>query len=330
MKTGTFDQVNWGMIGTGNVTELKSGPAFNKIENSRLIAVSNRTHAKAEDYAARFHIPKVYRDPVDLIHDPEVNAVYIATPPGSHMEYALETIRAGKAVYIEKPMALTGEECRIINEAAAAAEVPVYVAYYRRSLPYFKKVKELIDSGKLGKLLYINITQHNAARPEDYDPKNLPWRVIKEDAGGGYFHDIGCHGLDIIFHLFGDPLEVCGKAVNVGGLYEVADTISASLVLPNKLMVNGSWTFVSPEAFVKDRVEVFGEKGKLSFSIFSFKPIHLLSGQQDENRSAIQPMHIQSPLIESIVSELRGEGKAPSTGLTAAVTSRVMDIICKT
>ena len=315
------------MIGTGNVTELKSAPSFNKIENSRLVAVGNRSPEKAEAYAARHNVPTVHKNPLDVIHDPEVDIVYIATPPGSHMDYALECIKAGKPLYIEKPMARTWAECNIINEAAEKMGLPVFVAYYRRSLEYFKKVKSIIDGGSLGKILHINMQQYYPARNEDYDAMNLPWRVIPEDAGGGYFHDLGCHALDILFHIFGDPLEVSGKVSNMGGLYEAEDTLSATLQLPNDLLVTGSWSFITPEPFNKDLVEVFAEKGKLKFSIFSFQPITLLTGDHKETIATIQPEHIQMPHIQSIVAELNGRGNCPATGLTSAVASRAMDKI---
>ena len=315
------------MIGTGNVTEKKSAPSFNKIEHSRLVAVGNRTPEKAEDFAARHGIPTVHKDPFDVIRNPEVDIVYIATPPGSHMEYALETIKAGKPLYIEKPMARTAEECRLINEAAEKAGLPVFVAYYRRGLDYFKKVKSIIDSGILGNILHINLQQYYPARPEDYDRENLPWRVIPKDAGGGYFHDLGCHALDILFHIFGDPLEVSGKISNMGGLYEPEDTLSASLRLPKDVLLTGSWNFVTPPAFQRDLVEVYGENGLLSFGIFSFKPITLNTGDHKETIAIIQPEHIQLPLISTIVSELKGQGSCPSTGRTAEVTSEAMDII---
>lgn len=315
------------MIGTGNVTEKKSAPSFNKIENSRLVAVANRTPSKAEDYAKRHGVPTWHRDPYDVIRNPEVDIVYISTPPGSHMEYALETIRTGKPVYIEKPMARTAEECRIINEAAEKKDIPVFVAYYRRSLDYFNKVREVLDAGKLGKILHINLRQYFPARDEDRNRDALPWRVIPADSGGGYFHDMGCHALDIIFYLFGNPVSVSGSKTNVGGLYDPEDTIGASLVLHNDLMVNGCWSFVTPEPLRQDRVEVTGLKGRMEFSIFSFEPITLILGEHQETIVPIQPEHIQMPLISSIVSQLNGRGSAPSTGRTAEITSRVMDEI---
>lgn len=315
------------MIGCGNVTEKKSAPSFNKIANSRLMAVGNRTPEKAEDYAKRHGVPSWHRDPFDVILDPEVHIVYISTPPGSHLEYALETIKAGKPLYIEKPMARTWEECRIINKAAEERGTPVYVAYYRRSLDYFKKVKEVIDTGTLGRILHINVQQYFPAREEDYNSQSLPWRLIPEDSGGGYFHDLGCHALDILFYIFGDPVSVTGSKNNVGGIYEPEDTIGATMMLPNNVMVSGGWSFITPEPYTKDLVEVTGEKGKMKFSIFSFKPITLLLGESQESIAIIQPEHIQMPLIQTIVSELSGIGSCPSTGVTGAVASMVMDKI---
>lgn len=319
--------IKWGMIGCGNVTEKKSAPSFNKISGSMLVAVGNRTPAKAKDYADRHGVQVWHKNPVDVIHDPEVDIVYIATPPGSHPGYALETIGAGKPVYIEKPMARTWEECRIINEAAAKKGIPVYVAYYRRSLEYFKKVKEIIDSGTLGRILNISMQQYFPAREEDYHRKDLPWRVIPDISGGGYFHDVGCHALDILFYIFGEPVRVTGTTSNVGGLYQPEDTLGATLVLKDDLLITGSWNFITPEPYQKDLVEVTGSTGKIKFSIFSFKPITYIHEGQQESLAIIQPEHIQMPLIQTIVSELNGKGTCPSTGQTAAVTSRAMDEI---
>jgi predicted dehydrogenase len=320
--------IQWGMIGTGNVTERKSGPAFNKIPGSKLVAVGNRNPAKAMDYAKRHGIGTCHADPFDVIRDPDVNAIYIATPPQSHPEYALACIDAGKPVYIEKPMACTYEECRTINEAARKAGVPVYVAYYRRSLDYFLKIKQVADQGLLGKILHIDMQQYFSAREEDSDPSTLPWRVIPEISGGGYFHDVGCHAMDIIFYIFGDPVHVTGHSLNRGGLYKADDTVGAVITLPGQIQFTGRWSFVTPEPFRKDRVVITGEKGQLSFSVFSFEPIWLLLDGKEQWIDIPPPEHIQMPLIQSIVSELNGTGSCPSTGKTGAVCSRVMDQIC--
>ncbi len=315
------------MIGVGNVTEKKSAPAFGKIQGSRLVAVGNRTPERARAYAAANGIARWHSDPFDVIADPEVEIIYIATPPGSHLEYAMAAIEEGKPVYIEKPMARTWEECQQINEAAAQRGVPVYVAYYRRALDYFKKVKELVDEEQMGRLLYVNMHQHFPAREPDFNRLNPPWHVVPEISGGGYFHDVGCHALDILFYFLGDPLEAKGFSANKGGLYEPEDTLGVILRLPGDLLVTGSWNFVTSDAFRKDQVEIVGEKGKLKFSVFSFAPITLVRENSRESFEVVQPEHIQMPMIRTIVRELRGTGRCPSTGETAAVTSRVMDQI---
>jgi predicted dehydrogenase len=321
--------IKWGMIGTGDVTERKSGPAFSKIPGSHLVAVGNRTAEKAEDYARRHGITTWHRDPFDVIRDPNVDIIYIATPPQSHPEYAMASIEAGKPVYIEKPMARTHEECLLINKAAEKAGIPVYVAYYRRSLEYFLKVKEILESGRLGKILHINMQQYFPARKEDYDPQNLPWRAIPKISGGGYFHDMGCHALDILFFMFGDPLHVTGHSLNRGGIYEADDTEGAVISLPGGILLNGSWSFVTPESLTKDRVVITAEKGRLSFSIFSFEAMVLNAAEKEESISINPPEHIQMPMIASIVDEMNGRGHCPSTGKTGAITSLVMDQIIK-
>jgi len=321
------NMIRWGMIGCGNVTEKKSAPAFNKIPHSRLVAVGSRTPEKAREYAKRNGIPAWYGDPMDVISDPEVDIVYVATPPGSHPEYALRTLGEGKPVYIEKPMARTWEECERINRKAAEKGIPVFVAYYRRALEYFLRVKEIIDDGKLGRVLCVHMQQYFPARPEDHDRENPPWRVIPEISGGGYFHDVGCHALDIVFYLLGDPTGSRGMKTNIAGIYEPEDTLSAIVALPQDVILTASWSFVVPDALAKDLVEITGEKGRLRFSVFGFDPIVHFDGKQEVTHTIGQPEHIQMPLISTIVSQLRGTGSCPSTGRTAAVTSKVMDEI---
>lgn len=292
------------------------------------MAVASRTPEKAEKYATRFGISKWHRDPMDVIRDPEVDIVYVATPPDSHAAYALAAIGQGKPVYLEKPMARTHEECLRINKAAARSGIPVYVAYYRRALEYFRKVKELADSHVLGQILLVDLVQLFPSRDGDDNQARPPWRLVPEISGGGYFHDMGCHALDILFYLFGDPVTTRGFATNRGGLYEAQDTVTAVISLESGLAISGSWNFVTPEEYALDRVTVTGERGRISFSIFSFEPILLETARGTETFSTRQPEHIQWPFIRTIVEELNGRGTCPSTGTTAAVTSLVMDKIC--
>ena len=151
------ERIKWGFIGCGEVTKYKSGPAFQKIENSEVVAVMSRNLEKAKTYAQERGIPKWYNDAQELIDDEDVNAVYIATPPSSHATYAIMSMKAGKPVYIEKPMAVTYEECCRINRISHETGVPCFVAYYRRYLPYFQKVKSLVEEGAIGNVINIQI-----------------------------------------------------------------------------------------------------------------------------------------------------------------------------
>lgn len=145
-----METIRWGIIGCGNVTELKSGPGFQKARGSELVAVMRRNRTLAEDYARRHRVPKWYDNAESLIDDKDIDAVYIATPPSSHKEYALAVARAGKPVYVEKPMALNYAECQEMIQACEEAKVPLFTAFYRRTLPRFLKLKSLLDEGQIG------------------------------------------------------------------------------------------------------------------------------------------------------------------------------------
>jgi predicted dehydrogenase len=322
-----MDKIFWGIIGCGDVTELKSGPAFNKVPNSRLVAVMRRDAKKAEDYALRHGVSKWYSDAGQLINDPEVNAIYIATPPQSHAEYAIKAMQAGKPVYVEKPMAAAYSECVLMNKVSTETKSPLFVAYYRRSLPYFIKVKNIIIAQSIGQLLGVNVRLYMSPRKVDLDPTTLPWRVKPEIAGGGYFYDMACHTLDILDYLFGPITEASGVAANRGGLYSAEDSVSASFKFQNGMPGSGFWCFTTNESANADTVEIIGSKGRIIFSTFAFSPIILETPSGKEEFLPSNPENIQYCMIEDVVKELRGEGKSPSNGISGARTNFVMDIV---
>jgi len=320
--------VKWGIIGCGNVTEVKSGPAFNKVSNSKLVAVMRRNKELAEDYARRHGVPKYYSDASQLINDPEVNAIYVATPPSSHMEYALAAIRAGKPVYIEKPMALNHAECEIINNEGALHGVPVYVAYYRRALPGFVKVKELISSGTIGNILSVKIELFKSPSAEEKE-KKISWRVQPEISGGGHFFDLASHQLDYIDYLFG-PLQVKGSlALNQSGLYDAEDYVSAGFLCDNNVAVTGLWCFSAHPSSDRDIIEITGTKGSIVFSSFTFDPIKVTNENKYTEYINERPEHVQYYLIEQVVNDINSRSGVVSTGISGARTSRVMDEIVR-
>lgn len=322
-------KVNWGIIGCGNVTELKSGPAFNKVEHSKLVAVMRRNAEKAADYANRHDVAKWYSDANQLINDPEVNAVYIATPPDTHASYAIAAMKAGKPVYVEKPMARNYQECQEMIRVSEETGMPLFVAYYRRSLPAFLKVKELIDDWIIGKPLTVNIRLHKSVPERDLKPETQFWHVNPEIAGAGYFYDLASHQFDYLDFVFGPINEVNGIAQNRAGYYPAEDTVSAAFAFGSGITGTGSWCFVVPKGSEEDIIEITGTKGKLSFSSFQHGDVKLTSPEGTVSFSFQNPENIQHHLIRQVVQELRGEGKCVSTGSSAARTSWVLEEIVK-
>lgn len=317
--------IRWGFIGCGQVTEKKSGPAFAKAQGSAIEAVMSRDKEKARSYAHRHGIHKWYNDAMDIIDDPNVDALYIATPPSSHATYAIMAMKAGKPVYIEKPMAHSYEECMRINRVSRETGVPCFVAYYRRYLPYFIKVKELMP--QIGKLINVQIRFAQSPKELDYNSTNLPWRVIPDIAGGGYFYDLSPHQIDIVQELCGCIIDAYGLCSNRLGLYQAEDTVSACFKFENGLVGSGSWCFVADESAREDRIELIGENGMICFSVFGFEPIALHDSEGRHEFAISNPEHVQFPLVQAVVDHLNGLSTCSCDGISATPTNWVMDRI---
>ncbi|AGK96535.1 Gfo/Idh/MocA family protein [Clostridium pasteurianum] len=319
--------IRWGMIGCGDVAEVKSGPGFYKCENSTLQAVTSRRIERAKNYAKRHNVSKVYNQADELINAPDIDAVYIATPPSFHKEYAIKCARAGKTVYIEKPMAETYKDCLEIIEECKKTNTLAFVAYYRRAMERFKRIKKIVNDKVIGDVRLVNVTLYKKAAKEDYDRNNLPWRLIPEISGGGKFLDMGVHEIDILDFIFGPFLEIEGKASNQAGLYEVEDIVTANWKFQNDVHGTGIWHFTSFEDC--DRVEIIGDRGKIYFQFFSEKPIYVTTKEGVVQYEYKDPEHVQQPFIQSIVNELIGNGKCSGDLESAARTSEVADKILK-
>ena len=329
------DIVKWGILGVGDVCEVKSAPAMQKIDNSELVAVMRRNGAKAQDYAQRHQVSKWYDKAEDLISDPDVNAIYIATPPDAHEDLVIQAAKAGKPVYVEKPMARSYAECNRMIAACKEANVPLYVAYYRRSLPNFLKLQSLITSGAIGEIRLVKIELYKTNKSflpstiEGEMPDN--WRVNPEISGGGYFYDLAAHQLDYLDFVFGPIKSATGQAGNQSGLYSAADIITSSFTFESGIQGVGSWCFTVDEKAQKDTLTIIGTEGKLSIPFFGEAEIMLEKSDNEieEKFTFDLPKHIQQPLIETIVDDLLGKGTCPSMGLSAARTNWVMEEMTK-
>lgn len=298
---GNQQTLNWGIIGCGDVTEIKSGPAFNQVPNARLYAVMRRNAEKAADYAKRHGVPVWYDSATDLINDPNVQAIYIATPPSSHERYTIEALKAGKPVYVEKPMSLSAKSCTLMATTAEACGVKLTVAHYRRAMPYFNKIKALLP--EIGALRFVTIKFYQPALDNVVAQTEDNWRLNPEISGGGLFHDLAPHHIDILNWFFGKATHVSGFFANQAQ-HSQADDIVAALITYGQLPVTGIWCFDSP--IKEDSCKIVGTDGSIEFA-FHGNEITLTNGETVTHFPFIHPKHVQEPMINLVTQYFNGQ-----------------------
>ena len=314
--------IRWGMIGCGSVTEVKSGPAFNKVACSQLFGVMRRDAIKLKDYASRHTVPYFTTDANALINHPEIDAIYIATPPKYHQEYAIAAMNAGKHVYVEKPMALTVADCIGMQTAEKQLNAKLVIAHYRRELPLFMHVKKLIQEQAIGKVHSVNIIMHKYAKSKEAYATD--WRVKPAIAGAGFFYDLAPHQLDLVFYFFGKAISFSGSATNQAGLYEAEDTVNGIIQMENDILVKGNWCFAVEPGAEKDLFEIIGTNGKISFPVFGHEILVEKEGTL-ETIAFDPPMHNQQNLIAKIVPYFLGVGENPCDAEEAIQSMEVME-----
>jgi 1,5-anhydro-D-fructose reductase (1,5-anhydro-D-mannitol-forming) len=319
--------IRWGMIGCGDVTEIKSAPGFYKAKHSSLVAVMRRNGKLAEDYARRHGVARWHDDAEAIIRAPDIDAVYIATLTDTHCEYTLRCAAAGKPVYVEKPMAMDHAQCVRMVEACRAAGVPLWVGYYRRALPRLLEVRDLIAKGAIGKVRTVVIRQFQRLPAAEELADGVPWRIDPARSGGGFFFEGVCHTLDFLDYLLGPIEAVRAFAANQAGAYQPEDIVTASLRFTSGVYATGAWCYSSD--FEEEYNEVIGSEGRIRFSTFKPAPIRLYRGDHCDETPMHDPAHVHQPMIQSIVDELNGHGHCASTGESAARTAWVMDEILK-
>jgi len=317
-------QIKWGIIGCGDVTEVKSGPAFNKVPNSELVAVMRRDAAKAADYARRHGVPKWYDDATALINDPDVNAIYIATPPLQHEQYTIQALAAGKPVYVEKPMALNGDAAKRMTAAATASGVKLTVAHYRRAQPLFLKIKALLDENAIGEVRFVSLKMLQPKQNDLIAKAEDNWRLDPTIAGGGLFHDLAPHQLDLMLYFFGNAKKYRGISLNQTKDTMVDDLVTGQILFANDIVFNGIWCFTVAQGENEDRCEIYGSTGKISFPMFG-QEIQLTTNEKTEVISFAPLQHVEQPMIEKVVSYFRNETENPCSGEEAIKTMELLD-----
>jgi len=320
------ETIKWGIIGCGDVTEKKSGPAFNKVPNSELVAIMRRDAEKAADYARRHGVGKWYSDAGELMSDPEINSIYIATPPAYHKGYAIEALRRGLNVYVEKPVTLNKAEAEEIAEVLKQSTAKLTVAHYRRAVPMFLFVKDLLDKKAIGDVRTIQIRMWQKRKPELIAKTAENWRVNPELSGGGYFHDLAPHQLDLMLYFFGVPEKLYGFSLNQSKTTAADDHVAGIALFPNNVVLNGSWSFNVDENEEVDECMIVGSEGSISFPFFG-KTVVWHNEDEDEVQvvNFEHPEHIQQPMIERMVNFFQGKAGNLCTIEDAIVVMKMID-----
>ena len=308
--------IRWGMIGCGDVTEVKSGPALQKADGSSLVAVMRRDADKARDYARRHGVPRVHPTADALIGDPEVDAIYIATPPVSHCDLALRAAAARKPCLVEKPMAMSHAECERMIEAFQRAGTRLWVAYYRRALPRFLMVRRLLSAGTIGRITSVHV---EVFQPLAAGERASNWRLDPSVAGAGLFFDLASHCFDLLDFLIAPISEISGIALNTAGAYAAEDVTGTVFRLGDRVAGTGIFNFNAGET--RDWIVVSGAAGELRTPVFADQDVIVTGGAGETVHAVRNPPHVHQPLVQTIVDELRGTGVCESTGDSGARAS---------
>jgi predicted dehydrogenase len=285
-----------------------------------------RNAEKASDYAQRHGVPRWYDNADALINDSLVNAVYIATPPAAHLQYTLAALAAGKAVYVEKPMALNHAEAARMAGAASSSNGKLVVAHYRRQWPLFKKIHQLLQAGAIGQVRMIKLRYHQPLLTKSaLAIEKIAWRVDPAIAGGGLFNDIAPHQLDILYHFFGNARLIQGIATNQAGIYAAPDAVVGSIHFNNNILFTGSWCFTGSEAV--DDCIITGSEGSLQFSFFDSKPVKITVANNSSSFYFEPPQHVQQPMIEQVVQYFQHRAPNPCTAIEGAEIMRWIDLL---
>lgn len=328
-----MNTVRWGMIGCGEVARTKSGPALIRATNSRLVAVADRNADRAQAFARAHGVERAHGDVESILRAPDVDVVYVATMTQSHRDLVLACAAAGKSVLVEKPMAMSHVQCAEMTQACHAAGVRLWVAYYRRALPRFVKVRDLVADGAIGDVRMV-VSRHfqRIPSPEEMRGPFWGWRLDPKRSGGGIFFEAVGHTLDILDFILGPVDAVRALAANQAGAYPPEDVVAASFRYASGVHGSGAWCF---SADCDDEGnEIVGSKGRIAFSTFPPLappagrppvPIRLMRGDAVEEFPVADPPYVHQPLVQTIVDEINGAGTCPSTPASAMRTARVID-----
>ena len=290
--------LQWGLIGTGDIARKRIAPALRDLPSCTLAAVCRGRPELAESFAREFDAPRWYATAAELIADPQVDAVYIATPVWLHAAQAIAAADAGKHVLCEKPMAISVAECDDMIAACRSNGVALGVAYYRHFYPAVARIRSILASGDVGDpvLAQVNAFEHFDPPPEH--PRH--WLVVREQAGGGPMFDFGCHRIEVLLDLLGPVRGVTSMVGNVAFSRDVEDTAIAVLEFERGGYATLSVTHAAREP--QDTLTIFGTEGSIHVESLNAGVMRVRRGSHEAVESLPSHANLHQPLIEDFAA----------------------------
>lgn len=296
----TSSKVRWGLIGCGDISRKRVAPALRDTHLCELVAVARARAELAESFAREFGAPRWYSDWRELPSDPDVDAVYVATPVHLHAEQTIAAAEAGKHVLCEKPMALNVAECDRMIAACRANNVKLGVAYYRHFYPAVRRVKELVNSGELGVPVVVQINAFEWFNPAASDPR--AWLINKSASGGGPMFDFGCHRIEVLLDIFGDVRDVKATLANAFFDREVEDVATA--VFQFERGTCGTLTVTHAAREPQDTFDLYCSDGSIHIPVLNEGTMRVLTSDGERIETHPNARNIHQPLIEDFAAAL--------------------------
>lgn len=318
-----MQKLRWGLIGCGDIARKRVAPALRDLAECELVAVSRARHELAADFAAEFGARRWYGAWRELLADPEIDAVYLATPVNLHAEQTCAAAEAGKHVLCEKPMALNVAECDRMIAACAQHGVKLGIAYYRHFYPVIQRVKALLNSGAIGQPVLAQINAFERFNPSPGQPRY--WFVQKAQAGGGPMMDFGCHRIEVLLNLLG-PIEAVRSSVgNVLFEREVEDTAVAVFDFASRARAVLSVTHAAWEA--QDTLTIFGDAGSLHIPVLNQGVLQLKTAQGEYSETHPPHANIHQPLIADFTQAVLADRAPLVAGALGRTVARLEELI---
>ena len=288
---------HWGLIGAGDIARKRVAPAMRDSPACELLAVARARGDRAAEFAQSFAAPRAYGRWQDLVGDPAIDAVYVATPVYLHAEQTIAAAEAGRHVLCEKPMAMNVAECDRMIAACRANHVTLGVAYYRRFYPVVRRVKQIVQSGEIGDPVIVQIDAFEPFNPEPDHPRY--WLMKKAESGGGPMFDFGCHRLEVLLNVFGPIRRAAGMLGNVRYEREVEDTGVALLQLGNGACATVAVTHGAEAP--RDTVDIYATGGSLHIGNLNLGDLRIAAGGEHRDESHPPAANLHRPLIDDFV-----------------------------